>query len=584
MTDLIEETKCKYCEKFGGCFKSHNPESTCSEFSKKSGITETIVSTEIEEILSVSKKPIQRLGQGIHNGIFYYGTNFLIRGKSYSGIVTSDRKIYLAINKHEWECKNCGTIVTIQQHPREKPNPPKTCTCSFKNFIYLKTSNSIKDEFGLNYRTEMNEDSLDYVWQTEDIRDYINKIYTKRTIKELYDKLYNLNKKYIDHLNDSSHKFVACWIIGTYCYTLFEQFGRLYFKAEKGSGKTKQSRITKFSCFNPLWITKGTESYIFRDAEANCGTYLLDNMDKLHEDLKRTMEHLIETGWMWDATYRLTNKDTGRTEKFMSYCPMALNNILGLDENTIDKTFEIPMLKSVNINIKRTKPTNKSEDWNELRRDIRNYVLDNWQDIAEVYKTINANFSGREFDVVEGVLTIAKLVGEDVYTELESYVSEKLQEEYIDLENNTGYLVFTEIWNLFEDEPLLQETNVFVGSIADKLFTKFNPNCNEIDYDNKKKGFSKYIAKIIRTVPMFRKSGLSQGRTYITIKRKELIQYMKLQRFLDINESANLPVSTTSTTSTKLLTPTQISKVGDLDSQVDKVEIKIVKPEDAFKE
>lgn len=68
------------------------------------------------------------------------------------------------------------------------------------------------------------------------------------------------------------------------------------------------------------------------------------------------------------------------------------------------------------------------------------------------------------------------------------------------------------------------------------------------EYNDKKRNFSKYIAKIIRSVPMFRRGGLSQGKTYITIKKKDLEQYMKLQHF--INEDGVLPTSTTSTYST----------------------------------
>jgi hypothetical protein len=251
----------------------------------------------------------------------------------------------------------------------------------------------------------------------------------------------------------------------------------------------------------------------------------------------------------------------------MSYCPLALNNILGLDENTIDKTFEIPMLKSINLDIKRTKPTTKSENWNELRRDIRNYVLDNWQDIAEVYKTINAKFSGREYDVVEGVLTIARLVGEDVYAELEKYVGEKMDEQQVDLENNSSYKIFSLIWKQFEENPLMQENKVFYGDLAEQLFNAFNPNLEygTIDYSNQKKGFSKYLAKIIKSVPMFRKTGLINGRTYVIIKRKDLNQYMKLQHFTKDDDA--LPTPTTSTTSTTSPTSTKKVEVGEQSNQ-----------------
>lgn len=518
---------------------------------------------EVEEALRNSKIPIQRIGQGVHNGSFYYGTTLIWKGKPVSAVITSDKKIYLGLNYHHWKCANCSYSEQIIQPCYDKPRVPKSCKCQKigdKDLQLVETTNPIKNEFGLNYLTEFNDDAIDYQWETEAIKRYRAGKYEKRTIQDIYEEIVSLNKKYIEHLNPASHQYIACWIIATYCYTLFEQFGRLYNRAEKGSGKTKQAKIIKFLSHNPIWISKGTESSIFRDEEATCGTIIIDNMDKLHEDLKRALEHYIEVGWMREATYRLTDKDKGRTMKFSAYSSLYLNNIYGLDSDTIDKTFEIPMLKSVNNNIKRAKPTCKSEDWEKLRNDLRYFVLDNWQDIQSKYAEITASFSGREFDVVEGVLAIAKLVGKDVFDAIENYVQEKISEEMVELENNPAYMIFSKIWAHFIDNPLDMEYKAFTGVLADELFLSLNPDlqAGSKEYANKKKGCSKYIANIIRQVPMFRKGGLAKGKTYITIGRKELEQYMKLQHFL--NEDGHLPTSTTSTTSTQSTKPTQIKE------------------------
>ena len=524
----------------------------------------------IDEVLETPKKPKARLGQGLYNNVFYYGTTLKFEGKPISAIITSEPEIYLGIDKYIFECPSCGTQLSKQVPSYIVAKEPKICSCGRRGgFKLLEIFNQIKDRFGLNYRTEFNEDALDTVWATEEIKDFIKKgkkkIFRnhKLKLKEIYEEILRINKKYIDHLNPSSHKYTTCWIIATYCYSLFEQFGRLYNRAQRGSGKTKQARILKWLCFNPMWITKGTESSQFRDAEATCGTFIVDNLDKLHDDLKKAIEHFIETAWMIDATYRLTNKDTMRTEKYQAYSPMAINNIFGLDENTIDKTFEISMLQSVNNSIKRLKVTHSSENWEKIRKDLRFWMLENWEEIQKTYNNLHGDFSGRAFDVAEGALTIAKLIDEDLFKELEAYCIEKLEEEIIDLENNHSYIVFSKIWSEFMDNPTMQETNVYLTDLSDILFKKFNPDLlvGSPEYNNRKKGFSKYLARIIRAVPMFRKGGLSQGRTYIKIKRSDLEQYMKLQKF--INDDGTLLTSTTSTTSTKLPKPTKNpSKVG----------------------
>ncbi len=496
----------------------------------------TIKDEEVKKALMQSKIPFQRLGQGLHNGVFYYGTQLKYDNKPISAIVTSDKKLYLSINYIHWKCNSCGYATETTTPSYEKIKPPKSCNCtkiSYQDWEVEQIVNPIRDEFKLNYRTEFNEEAVDYVWQTEDIKLFLKGGFIKKDLKEIYEDIVEINKKYVDHLNPASHQYIACWIIGTYCYTLFEQYGRLYQRAERGSGKTKQSRIIKNLAFNPMWITKGTESSIFRDAEATCGTFIIDNMDKLHEELKRSMEHLIETGWMHDATYRLTNMDKDRTQKFLSYTSMNINNIYGLDENTIDKTFEIGMLKSVNKNIERAKPTTKSENWEYLRNSLRYWVLTNWQKISKSYNEITADFSGRQFDVVEGVLTIAKLINEETYKDIQEYVQEKITEELIDLENNKSYMIFSRIWKMFDGDAF--ELNVFLKDISNELFPSFYPSLLEgtKDYNDKKRNFSRYIGTIIRGVPMFRKGGCSQGRTYIKVEKKHLYQYMKLQRFID---------------------------------------------------
>ncbi len=535
---------------------------------------------EIQEALKTSKRTAKRLGQGINKGMFYHGTTLIYKGKSYSAAITKDKtntaKAYLGFYKVTWKCQTCGYSELKIETDIEKARKPQNCRCEShtkRNFKITNVTNPIKDQFGLNYRTEFNDDSIDYIWKTQSINNYLLGTYTKKKVRGLYEDIEKINKKYIDHLNPAAHKYIACWIIGTYVFTLFEQFGRLYFRAERGSGKTKQCRIIKFLAFNSMWVTKGTESSLFRDAEATCGTVIIDNMDKLHEDLKKAIEHSIETGWQYDSTIRLTNQNEGKTQKFQNFSGMSLNNIYGLDENTIDKTFEVPMLKSINSDIKRIKPTTKSENWEILRDNLRYWALDNWEKVKETYESLETELSGREYDVAEVPLTIAKLIGEDVYKDVLELVKERMQEnESVDLENNHSFMVFSHVWKYFLNNPLQIENNFFFSDISeDGIFEKFNPNLEQgsKEYTNKKRGFARYLGKIIKGVPMFRKTGLSNGRTYVKIKKRDLQQYMKLQHF--INDDLSLLTSTTSTTST--ISTTSTSKVEQVE-QVETVEEK----------
>ena len=457
----------------------------------------------VDQWLSQDKKPFQRLGQGVHDGVFYYGTNIYNNDCPMNAVVTSDKKLY----------------VTREWYEEGK----KQVNCEIRN------------DFGLKYRVDFNDDALEYPWESKAIKAWIKGKTKTRPLKEIVEEIEKTNEEYIDHFDERSHKFIACDIFSTYGFTLFESKGRAYFRAEKGSGKSKQSRLYKNLAFNAFWVTKGTESSYFRDLEATCGTPIVDNLDKVNDELKNNLYHLIETGLYQDASYRLTGMSKRRTEKYRTYSPLVVNNILGLDENTVDKTFEIVMLKTDKKTIARKKIKAKHAIWARLRNEMRVWWLTNWKEIEEAKDKLEITDSdGRFFDVVQAPLTIASIIGGDFYKTVLEYSKEKYKEtENVNIENNKNFLIFTAIKEDMGELTLkkIRPSQILKDILMPKLYPTLDKEKDEKGY---RKAFlyqSKDIVKRITSVPMFRKKGISGGLTTIVIKKQDLDRYIKLQGY-----------------------------------------------------
>ncbi|MCD4759348.1 hypothetical protein K8R33_00485 [archaeon] len=87
-------------------------------------------------------------------------------------------------------------------------------------------------------------------------------------------------------------------------------------------------------------------------------------------------------------------------------------------------------------------------------------------------------------------------------------------------------------------EAETEGVRIQVKEIAQATFPKLRDWASTNEKDRKKElpKFARYVSKVIQTVPMFRKKGITKGLTWILFKRNDLEKYMKLQHFLDDKE------------------------------------------------
>jgi len=459
-------------------------------------------------LLNEEKKPPLRLGQGVAelNGqrFFYYGTNLHFESKPISAIVTSDRRILLSgVGKLEDEIKKLGR--------------------------YIPYNENLIDACG--------------VWSSKSIREWLEGKENIRSLSEILDELIEIAKKHIWLTNEADYSLIACYIAGTYCFSLFEQFPRLLFYGHSGAGKTTACRLLRYSVFNPIWFSQSTQSALFRTAEATCGTIICDNYDSLNSELKELLLHCFITGYSADGVFRLSEpKKKGKFEvrTFYIYSPLVLNSIIGLNTEAAEN-------RSVCIRMQQCdkalpKVTKSKERLHELGEELRLWVLSNWQEIEETRDDLeDIDLYGRKADVWLPILTIAKIAGEDYYNKLKALAESKIKEsqEILSTEQERYKTIMRLILEELKTE---KEAQVRLKDLADRLAETELDITPEDESDlrllrRKHRYYFTIVKNFLQGLPqIYRPERISRPQGYETllIKKADLIGIIKAKGWNDL--------------------------------------------------
>src|SRR3990167_1504697 len=84
-----------------------------------------------------------------------------------------------------------------------------------------------------------------------------------------------------DFPKEEQSSLLALWIIGTYIYPIFDKYPFLNILGTKNSGKTKLQDFLRYLCFNAEKTDSISTSALFRLAESNMSTILIDEGERL---------------------------------------------------------------------------------------------------------------------------------------------------------------------------------------------------------------------------------------------------------------------------------------------------------------
>ncbi|MDP3765299.1 MAG: hypothetical protein Q8R04_02200 [Nanoarchaeota archaeon] len=249
----------------------------------------------------------------------------------------------------------------------------------------------------------------------------------RKIFREVVDKIIY----YMDFEEQESIAYVqACWILATHCYPLFYWFPHVLFHAPSESGKSKNAFILiqlSFRGFDLGAAAGVTPAQIFRTLEANRGTILLDEYEKLEKsETQQLVNQILNASATRDAYVIRTEQidKKWRAWKFPIFCPKIACSISGINPTSQNRFIVFQLLKTNNVEKGKRKPYRQKdiESFIPLRDNNSILMLENWKEIRQIYESLNLDLINRDEDNWLPICAVAKWIGEDVFEKVLNYI------------------------------------------------------------------------------------------------------------------------------------------------------------------
>jgi hypothetical protein len=466
------------------------------------------------EYLIEDRQKYESLGCGFHNDIYYFGTKLFKNGKPFMAVVTSDKNLYI---KKEFYIED--------EDGKQKK----------------KIDDEIKRVFGLNYKDDFYDEGLDNILSKEAINKWLFEDSSDITIKEVYNKLVEIFKKYIYLEDERKYSLLACYRIASFFMPVWRARARLFIYAEMGSAKSRLTQILHNTGFNSVSLGDWTLPYLQRLIESTRGETHIDDYETLEEEKKNATTRLVKTGFMKGfKAGKIGDGIIKKPETYDLFNTTTLNNTEGLDFISTDRciTIRIPKISKKDYD----KEPNFSEPiWKELRDKLYILGLKYSKEVSEIYESITSEkIRGRLFFIIKPELTIAKLISEELYKELEDFwIGEIEQRQNIDYETDWEFLAYKQIYKLLSTHSTnstlsthstLSTTNYF--SLLEEIVKPIGLEMySHEEFKAKKRSMGIVIGNSLSRNPIFKKRQV-KGKNQYKVNFEEFKSLLEAKGFL----------------------------------------------------
>jgi hypothetical protein len=261
-------------------------------------------------------------------------------------------------------------------------------------------------------------------WNLEDLMNFIENYNSGKvgtpSIKEIFKRIKDLLKKYVELEIEEDYSLVSAWIIGTYLFPVFSAYPFLHIKAPKGSGKTQFLNFLKQICFNGV-KAKPTMPALSDTVDSLRGTYLIDQADLLKRRGNEELVDILTDSYKKEGgkrRLRISQKGGGwKTEEQEVYSPKAFASVGELPEDLADRCITIPLIKS-GKNF--PEPSEENENWKEIRGELYKMALANFSLFKSIYEGLKVDYRqnsvivGRKLELWLSIETILKFCVEEM--------------------------------------------------------------------------------------------------------------------------------------------------------------------------
>lgn len=273
---------------------------------------------------------------------------------------------------------------------------------------------------------EVNEaimDSDECSLTQENVYKYIDGNIPKEELnpRKLVDILTGYFRRFYYSTDECIYKILSLYTLLTYYYELFDSIPYLYINGQKGSGKSVIGSALHLFCFNAKMATDISDASLFRMTSLEGGTLILDEMEQLTSRKKgseSTMGVVLKGGYKRASNvYRVDVETTSKTNRYDSYGPKVIINIMGLDDIIKDRCIQINAFR-----YKITKETRREDPKSYLNKlgPVRDLTSKLCLSALEHFKEVNDirnkcffetnDYRARLSEILTPILVMAKFV------------------------------------------------------------------------------------------------------------------------------------------------------------------------------
>jgi hypothetical protein len=380
-----------------------------------------------------------------------------------------------------------------KMHSRKFPGRP---------ILYIVTDNRSIMEFreitsGIrNIRLQYIDFNMEQRWSWEGIDSFVNGSEPVGPF-QLFTRIKELFKAYIELSDKRLYDFLALWSIGTYFYWLFNSYPYVYVGGISGSGKTKLLTLCSQICFNSVLTADVSSACLFRLIQGTKCSVFMDESEALSNWYGRSdLRSLLLSGYKkGQKVYRSRRIADGNfeSESFEVYSPKMFVNIEGLEHVLGSRCINIIMQRGSSRKITAREAVIDYPIWQQIRDMIYPFLMKNWKAVRQAYNELenDTSLQNRDWELWKPILSLAlffdnttlfqgiKALAVEKAAETQSVSSDLyevvLVETLLSLVDNDGYYkladIKREMVNNLEDHDYLSSRQI--GNLLRRLgFTK----------------------------------------------------------------------------------------------------------------
>lgn len=289
---------------------------------------------------------------------------------------------------------------------------------------------------------------------------------TYLAVKEMHSKFVNFD------WDPRLYDLTACITIAIYFFDVFRAFPIIFPYGPHETGKSRLVKCIVYGGRKGLLYVSPTPAPIYRAIDAIRPTLGVDEFTKMYEELMQLARAIYKKGLMVPRMEKSKGHRFFLT-LFETYTPLVVASTKELDPVTMSRTILIYMRKAKDPSKRDPEPW----DYEDIRdrlyicRLTYAHIVDQTKQELDA---MNLDLSGREYEIWRPILTIAKIVGEELFESLSQLAQELTTQKYEGLYESEKD-VLSAIHDLFSPQLTLDnetpgELTFYPKQLSDKLF------------------------------------------------------------------------------------------------------------------